>query len=267
MRYRDVHVGNFFLADKAGGQEFTDEDEEVLVLFASQAATAIANARTHRREQRARADLEALVETTPVGVVVFDARTGRPVSLNREAKRIVGGLRPPDGSIEELLGVVTCRRADGREVSLAEFPLAQQFSNAETVRAEEIPVALNVWAARRGRKPRGRGAPLEHRQDDPPLECPARQPATRRVHALEERRLRLFEVGRLDVGVEGRGRPMMGRDVVPLPALLVQPQPAPGGLPEVVLPAHPEDRAHPREVTLHAGPKWSGRWPARRRGR
>ena len=43
-------------------------------MFASQAATAIANARTHRDEQQARADLEALVETSPVGVVVFDAR-------------------------------------------------------------------------------------------------------------------------------------------------------------------------------------------------
>ena len=81
---RGVHVGDFFLADKAGGQEFTDEDEEVLVLFASQAATAIANARTYRREQRARADLEALVETTPVGVVVFDARTGRGVEGARQ---------------------------------------------------------------------------------------------------------------------------------------------------------------------------------------
>ena len=142
MRHRGVHVGIFFLADKAGGQEFTKEDEEVLVLFASQAATATANARTYRREQRARADLEALVETSPVGVVVFDARTGQPVSLNREAKRIVGGLRPPGGSTEELLGVVTCRRADGREVSLEEFPLAQQLSNANTVRAEEIELSV-----------------------------------------------------------------------------------------------------------------------------
>ena len=133
MRHRGVHVGNFFLADKAGGQEFTKEDEEVLVLFASQAATAIANARTYRREQRARAGLEALVETSPVGVVVLDARTGRPVSLNREAKRIVGGLRSPGGSTEDLLGVVACRRADGREVSLEEFPVAQQLSSAETV--------------------------------------------------------------------------------------------------------------------------------------
>ena len=89
MRYRSAHVGNFFLAEKEGAPEFTAEDEEVLVLFAAQAATAIANARTHRAERRARADLEALVETSLVGVAVFDARTGHPVSFNREARRIV----------------------------------------------------------------------------------------------------------------------------------------------------------------------------------
>ena len=95
MRHRGVHLGTFFLAEKEGGREFTDEDEEVLVLFASQAATAIANARSHRNEQRARSDLEALVETSPVGVAVFDARTGNPVSFNQEAKRIVEGLHTP----------------------------------------------------------------------------------------------------------------------------------------------------------------------------
>ncbi len=54
LRHRDVQVGDFFLGETERGIEFTDEDEEVLVLFASQAATAIANARTHRAEQRAR---------------------------------------------------------------------------------------------------------------------------------------------------------------------------------------------------------------------
>ena len=142
MRHRGVAVGHFFLAEKEGGREFTGEDEEVLVLFASQAATAIANARTHRAEQRARADLEALVETSPVGVVVFDARTGTPVSLNREAKRIVGGLRLPDRSPEQLLEVLTFRRADGREIALDEVPLARALSTAETVRAEEIVIQV-----------------------------------------------------------------------------------------------------------------------------
>ena len=141
MRYRGEHVGNFFLGEKAGGQAFTQEDEEVLVLFASLAATAIANARTHRDEQRARADLEALVDTSPVGVVVFDAGTGRAVSFNREARRIVGGLCGPDEPVGHLLEAMTCRRPDGSEVALAEFPLALVLSSAETVRAAEIELS------------------------------------------------------------------------------------------------------------------------------
>ena len=142
LLHRNVYVGSFFLAEKEGGQEFTKSDEEILVLFASQAATAIANARTHRDEQRARADLEALVETSPVGVVVFDGQTGKPVSFNREARRIVEDLRAPGDSPEELLKVVICRRGDGREVTLAEFPMAQQLSDPETVRAEEMTLSV-----------------------------------------------------------------------------------------------------------------------------
>ena len=84
MHHRGVHVGNFFLGGKEGEPEFTSADEETLVLFASQAATAIANARTHRDEQRARADLEVLIETSPVGVVVMEAK-------NRQASIVQSG--------------------------------------------------------------------------------------------------------------------------------------------------------------------------------
>ena len=115
MRHRGVHVGNFYLVEKAGGAAFTDEDEQILVLFAAQAAPAIANARTYRAERRARADLEALIETSPVGVVVFDGGTGGLVSLNREATRLVQSLCDPGQSTEQLLGVITCRRGDGRK--------------------------------------------------------------------------------------------------------------------------------------------------------
>ena len=142
MRHRGAEVGHFFLADKAHGEAFTGEDEEVLALFASQAASAIANARTHRAERRVRADLEALVETSPVGVVVFDAKSGQPASLNREARRIVEKLRTPGRPTEQILEVVSVRRADGREVSLSEFPLAQLLGTAETVRAEEVALSV-----------------------------------------------------------------------------------------------------------------------------
>ena len=138
MRHRGVHVGNFYLTNKAGEQAFTDKDEEVLLLFASQAAAAIANARAYRDEQRARAHLEALVETSPVGVMVFDARTGRPVSLNREARRIAESLHIPGRPAEELLHGLTCRFGDGREMALDRIPLAGELNNAQAVHAEEI---------------------------------------------------------------------------------------------------------------------------------
>ena len=138
MRHRGIHVGNFYLVEKASGQEFTSEDEEVLLVFASQAAAAIANARAYRHEQRARAHLEALVETSPVGVVVFEAQTGCLVSLNREARRIAEDLRMPGHSPEQLLAALTCRFSDGRELALDQFPISSELTTAQTVRAEEI---------------------------------------------------------------------------------------------------------------------------------
>ena len=138
IRHRGESVGNIHVAKSEPGLEFRQEDEETLVMFASQAALVIANARRHREEQRAKADLETLIDTSPVGVLVFDAKTGGLTSINREARRIVSDLCLPDDSAEQLLGALTFRRADGREVSLEEFPLAQALSTGETVRAEEI---------------------------------------------------------------------------------------------------------------------------------
>ena len=142
MFHRGVRVGHVFVGDREDGEEFTLADEETLVMFASQAALVISNARAYREERRARADLETLVDTSPVGVVVLDAHTGMPVSFNREAMRIVAGLLDEEQTAAELLDVVTCVRGDGREVSLREFPLSELLGSGEIVRAEEI--ALRV---------------------------------------------------------------------------------------------------------------------------
>ena len=140
--HQDVRSGNIYVGSDEPGREFTREDEETLVMFASQAALVIANARRYREEQRARTGLETLVNTSPVGVVVFDARTGGMASFNREARRIVDGLRSPGQGPEDLLGLMTIRRADGSEFSLQEFPLARVLGDTETVRAEEIVMGV-----------------------------------------------------------------------------------------------------------------------------
>ena len=135
-------LGNIYLTEKEGGREFSLEDEETLVMFASQAGMAIANARRYSDEHRARADLEALVNISPVGVLVFDAKTGDLVLLNQESRRIVHGFRAPGRSQAEILSVLTFRRPDGREIPLDQMPTQRALKNGETVRAEEIIIQL-----------------------------------------------------------------------------------------------------------------------------
>ena len=111
-------------------------------MFASQAGMAIANACRHQEERQTRVGLETLIDTSPVGVAVFDAATGAPKSLNREARQIVDSLCNPGQSPGDLLDVVTFKRADGREFSLREFPLAEALRSGETVRAEEVVISV-----------------------------------------------------------------------------------------------------------------------------
>ena len=139
IRNRGVHLGNFYIANKEGGSEFTSEDEEILTLFASQTGAAIANAQTYREEQRARADLEALIETSPVGVAVFDASSGQAVSVNREARRILVDMLKPGQSVDDLLEVVRVQLPGGKEVEPTRCPLrAKGLREAIVARAMEF---------------------------------------------------------------------------------------------------------------------------------
>ena len=136
-------VGYLFLGEKAGGAAFTEADEEVLVLFAgrrrrprsaTRARTAAngARARTSRRSSRPRR-WASWCST---------AGSGALASYNREARRIVESLCEPGGTPQDMLEEAVVRRADGREASLAEFPLAEQLADPETLRAEEVSLSV-----------------------------------------------------------------------------------------------------------------------------
>lgn len=142
IRHGGETVGSIYLAKRETSKDFTREDEEILVMFASQAALVIANSRKHRDERRARLDLETLIETCPVGVAVFNLRTGEPVSFNPEAGRIVGALLNPDQTPEDLLRLITVKRNDKRELSLRDISLTRVLSAGKTVRAEEVTLQV-----------------------------------------------------------------------------------------------------------------------------
>ena len=100
----------------------------------------IVNSRRHRDEKRTRVDLETLIDTSPVGILVFDARTGVPLSVNKETRRLVGAAHEGGRPLEQLFEGLTFRRADGREYPLEKLSLTRMLQNGATVRAEEVVI-------------------------------------------------------------------------------------------------------------------------------
>ncbi|MCY4530591.1 MAG: winged helix-turn-helix domain-containing protein [Chloroflexi bacterium] len=136
VRHRGEHVGNIYLTEKGGGHEFTSEDEAILVMFASQAGAAIVNARRYREEYQARANLEALLALTPVGMFVVDAETRMVESVNKEAERITGvgaGV-----SLEEFRNRATYSLPDGRELPIERHPLQAALRGLDSIQAEVV---------------------------------------------------------------------------------------------------------------------------------
>ena len=140
IRVRGNQVGNIYIGKQQLGSDFTLEDEETLEMFAAQVGAAVNNARRYGEEQRARAYQAALVDTSPVGVVVVDASTRELVQFNEEARRLAGGLHGHDRSFDHVLSLFTFRRIDGREIPSDEMPIERALSSGETVRAEEISI-------------------------------------------------------------------------------------------------------------------------------
>ena len=142
LLHRNERFGCLYLTEKLDGEDFSPEDEEVLAMFASQAATTIAHTLRYRSEQEARRRLEALIDTSPVGVLVFDAKTRDLLSFNREVRRIVRGLSVPGGRLADLLGAMTFRRPDGSDIPFEELPTERVLRTGETVRSDEIIIHL-----------------------------------------------------------------------------------------------------------------------------
>ena len=106
---RGVAYGNLYLTEKEGGADFTDEDEELVTLLASQAAVAIENARLYESSRVWAHQLESLEEITAAMLSDIDrARLlhlivermselidARFVAILTQAGRVGSRSRPP----------------------------------------------------------------------------------------------------------------------------------------------------------------------------
>ena len=79
LRIRDEVFGNLYLTEKAGGAEFTDEDEQVVTALASAAGVAIENARLYQRGQQRQQWLEGGAEV--VEAILGDSQRDESLEL------------------------------------------------------------------------------------------------------------------------------------------------------------------------------------------
>ena len=136
MGGRGRQFGHFFLADKNDGTAFGDACEETLAMFATEVSNAIANARTYSSEQRARAELEGVLDTAPTGLIVFRRRGEGPPLINMEARRLMARLADGERSAEDILEALDAQRPDGRVID------RDDLFRGETQWAEEVRLSM-----------------------------------------------------------------------------------------------------------------------------
>ena len=142
IRHQGAGFGSFCLAREKGEQEFSQEDEELFTLFCSLAAIAVDSTRRSKQARQAASNLKTVIETTPVGVAVFNPVSGDPMSLNEAAMRIFKGLDPTNRHLKRMLDSSIVRWTDGQEMSLAEFVFTLLQPDKVPLRAEELILSV-----------------------------------------------------------------------------------------------------------------------------
>jgi signal transduction histidine kinase len=110
---RGEAYGNLYLTEKEGGVPFDADDEDAIVLLASWASVAIANARSYDNEQRRRTELEQAVRALEATTTIARA-IGGETDLDRVLELIVKRAR----ALVEARGVLIML-ADGSDIAVA----------------------------------------------------------------------------------------------------------------------------------------------------
>ena len=131
-------IGHIFLGGWGPGAQFSQSDVETIENFAAVVGVTIANARRHRDLLRSRADLESVIDMSPIGVVVIDIDGRRVTVANHEARRIAGSLvqqgQAPDTFLDALGLAPPCNAENPSQKS----GQAAILGVAASIRAEEI---------------------------------------------------------------------------------------------------------------------------------
>ena len=117
---RGVAYGNLYLTEKEGGADFTQGDEETVLMLASQAAVAIENARLYEAATRWTSQLESLNEVADALITEFD--------LSRLLQLVADRLR---GLIGAKAVTIALPFGDGARIAAVAGDAAAEFLGME----------------------------------------------------------------------------------------------------------------------------------------
>jgi signal transduction histidine kinase len=147
IRDCDETLGIIFLANKRGGQGFTVEDEEHLILFAAHAAIALANARLYERNR----ELTVIEERARLARELHDAVAQKLFSLRLTAAAALAA-KDPRPELERVQTLAGEAFAELRSVIFELRPAELEGDGlAESLR-KHVQVLDRVWGAGRGRR-------------------------------------------------------------------------------------------------------------------
>ena len=146
---RGVAYGNLYLTEKAGGEDFTEEDEELSVLLAAQAAVAVENARLYESATRWLRQLESLHEISAALASEVDLKRLLALVAERlrellDARVVLIALSRGDGLRMEAAAGEGAGGLVGTELPLAESKMGRVLERNRSERVDSLIDDLEV---------------------------------------------------------------------------------------------------------------------------
>lgn len=155
VKVRDEVFGNLYLTEKAGGQDFTEDDEVVVQALAAAAGIAIENARLYEqaraRQRRLEATRDVATELLAGGEPheVLDLVTERALDLTGAACTFIALPEDPDlplAEVSELIVVAAAGQGEqalrGTRLSLCESYVGEVFRHGRITTIDRIHTSV-----------------------------------------------------------------------------------------------------------------------------
>jgi PAS domain S-box-containing protein len=136
IRFRGHVVGNLYLGNKQGADEFTVEDQQMAEMLAVRAGSAVETARLYAAEGRAHAWLQAVLDQMPESIMLMDAQ-GRITMQNRSMHALIDATTPVVDRFGNSV-TIDVRSPSGERLAADDLPIVRAIADRTVTVGQEL---------------------------------------------------------------------------------------------------------------------------------